>query len=110
MVRLIAAFALALLVLNGGDESRKLFTVESPFHVLAAPESRIALTMAGRPGDLIELTAVIAPDDGEVRTLRPAFYDGERTTMVLPGQPGTRFHFRRDGDRIMARVETGRRR
>lgn len=105
MLRLAAAFALTVLVLNGGDESRRLITVEAPFHVLATPGSRVALTMGDRPGNLIELTAVITPDDGEVRTLRMAFHDGERTTVVLPGQPGTRFHFRRDGKRIMARVE-----
>lgn len=105
MLKLIVALILAVIVLTGADQNRKMITAEAPFQIFATAESRVALTLTERRGDLLEVTAIVTPNEGEVRSIRMAFYDGERTTVVLPGQPDTRFHFHRQGARIAARVE-----
>ena len=54
---------------------------------------------------LARLTAEITPQGSdEAHRVHLQMYDGDEVTLALPGHPGTRYHFRRKGDEVLASV------
>ena len=105
MLRFAAATALAALLMNGGEEVRTGVELSGDARILTGAESRLALTKIDRPGGLIEVRAVVTPNDGEVRTITLSLYDGEGTTLALPDQPDTHYRFTRKGPVVLASID-----
>ena len=105
MLRLTVAAVLAALFLNSGADTRTVMSAESPAAILESTDSHLAMTLVRRRGDLIEVTATHTPTGGTARTITLRLDDGEGTALAFPGRPETRFHDRRDGDRVETRVE-----
>ena len=54
---------------------------------------------------LARLTAEITPPGSdEAHRVHLQMYDGDEVTLALPGHPETRYHFRREGDEVLASV------
>ena len=58
-----------------------------------------------RRGGLAVITAKLTPAGATAQTVTLQMFDGDRATLSLPGHPDTKFHFSRNGQQIVARVE-----
>ena len=90
----VGMFLAAAGVISLGDQSH------------AGAVAEIRLTHGKLRDGLARVTAEITPPGApEPHIVHLQMYDGEAVTVALPGQPEIRYHFRRDGGTVTARID-----
>lgn len=100
MLRLMMAAGLAAMVTAGGGPTDIATTAPA-----LETGSKVRMDITRRPGGLAVIAATLTPGAGTARTITLQMYDGETAVVALPGDPATRYRFRRTGAEVRVMIE-----
>ena len=105
MIRETVAAGLTALFFAGAGIAALQMSSDTPRTSVAALTGDATLQAVERRGGLAVVTAKLTPAGAAAQTVTLQMFDGDRATLSLPGHPDTKFHFSRNGQQIVARVE-----